>query len=182
MAGLFWFKLGVERGRVDGRQGGDGSGMGPSSARRCRLSPDDVRMARGLGFKPRSLPKIPPSPHQPWKAPVAEWVRDPHGRHRRRSARAGAGRPGHRSSCAPCCDSPFQQCLMSRQRRCRICHKRPPWRYKNCPPGVCKRCYHREIWPDRPAARAERKAAGAVGQDLDDDAWIDRLADLRQDL
>ncbi len=70
---------------------------------------------------------------------------------------------------------------MSRQRRCHICHKRPPWRYKNCPPGVCKRCYHREIWPDRPAARAERKAAAALGQDLDDETWIDNLADLSHD-
>ena len=48
---------------------------------------------------------------------------------------------------------------MSRQRRCRICHKRPPWRYKNCPPGICKRCYHAKIWVDRPAARRERKEA-----------------------
>ncbi len=64
---------------------------------------------------------------------------------------------------------------MGRQRRCRICHKRPPWRYKNCPPGVCKRCYHREIWPDRPPAREERKAAAVLGQDLDDEAWTGSL-------
>jgi hypothetical protein len=70
---------------------------------------------------------------------------------------------------------------MGRQRRCRICHKRPPWRYKNCPPGVCKRCYHRKIWPDRPAARAETKASAALHQDHDDDTWIDNLADLSHD-
>src|SRR5438445_12468274 len=46
--------------------------------------------------------------------------------------------------------------LMTRQRRCRICHERPPWHGKNCPPGICKRCYHREIWIDRPTARRER--------------------------
>ena len=21
----------------------------------------------------------------------------------------------------------------------------PPWRYRNCPPGICKRCYHRHV-------------------------------------
>ena len=70
---------------------------------------------------------------------------------------------------------------MGRQRRCRICHKRPPWRYKNCPTGVCKRCYHREIRADRPAARAEPKAAAALAHDIDDDTWIDNLADLSHD-
>jgi hypothetical protein len=48
---------------------------------------------------------------------------------------------------------------MTRQRRCHMCDKRPPWRNKNCPPGICKRCYHAEIWVDRPAARRERDAA-----------------------
>ena len=46
------------------------------AARRCRLSPADVRMAKELGLKPRSLLKNQPSPQQPWKAPIAEWVRD----------------------------------------------------------------------------------------------------------
>ncbi len=36
---------------------------------------------------------------------------------------------------------------------CRLCRKRPPWRYKNCPPGICKRCYHKYVWPERPEAR-----------------------------
>jgi hypothetical protein len=59
------------------------------AARRCRLSQDEVRMTRGLGFKPRSLLKNTPSPHQPWKAPTAEWVRDPYGRTVVESARRG---------------------------------------------------------------------------------------------
>jgi hypothetical protein len=45
---------------------------------------------------------------------------------------------------------------MSKQRLCRICKKRPPWKYKNCPPGICKRCYHKDVWPERPAARKQR--------------------------
>jgi hypothetical protein len=40
-----------------------------------------------------------------------------------------------------------------KQRKCRICKRRPPWRYKNCPPGICKRCYHRHVWPERPRYR-----------------------------
>jgi len=46
--------------------------------RRCRLSDDDIRMAKELGFKPRSLIKNIPSPSQKWKAPVREWVRSLH--------------------------------------------------------------------------------------------------------
>ncbi|WP_083856776.1 hypothetical protein [Nitrolancea hollandica] len=45
---------------------------------------------------------------------------------------------------------------MSKQRLCRICKKRPPWKYKNCPPGICKRCYHQHVWAERPAARSPR--------------------------
>ena len=44
--------------------------------RRCRLSDEEVRMARELGFKPKSLMKNIPSPSQKWKAPVGDWVRD----------------------------------------------------------------------------------------------------------
>jgi hypothetical protein len=46
----------------------------------------------------------------------------------------------------------------SRQRKCRICKKRPPWQYKNCPPGICKRCYHSKVWPQRPGrAKADQE-------------------------
>jgi hypothetical protein len=42
-------------------------------------------MAKELGFKPRSLLKNQPSPLQPRKAPVAEWVRDLYAKRQRRS-------------------------------------------------------------------------------------------------
>ena len=45
---------------------------------------------------------------------------------------------------------------MNKQPRCRICKKRPPWRHKNCPPGVCKRCYHEHMWPERLAEQSGR--------------------------
>ena len=71
--------------------------------------------------------------------------------------------------------------MMARPRRCRICRKRPPWRYKHCTPGVCKRCYHAEVWPDRPAAReqrrTERAAAGSIGATVYDPLAV--LADAR---
>ena len=55
------------------------------AARRCRLSPAEVRMAKELGFKPRSLLKNIPSKAEPWKGPVAEWVRDLYQKRQRRT-------------------------------------------------------------------------------------------------
>src|SRR5438270_6873910 len=46
--------------------------------RRCSLSDEEVRMALELGFQPESLIKNIPSPSQPWKLPVNEWVRSLH--------------------------------------------------------------------------------------------------------
>ncbi len=42
--------------------------------RRCRLSQEDIRMARELGLKPRSLIKNIPSPNQQWKLPIKQWI------------------------------------------------------------------------------------------------------------
>jgi hypothetical protein len=42
----------------------------------CRLSAEEVRMARELGLNPRKLVKNIPSPTQRWKLPVREWVRE----------------------------------------------------------------------------------------------------------
>ena len=55
---------------------------------------------------------------------------------------------------------------MSKQRRCRLCKQRPPWKGKNCPPGICKRCYHRHLWPDRPAVRTLRRAGADELEEL----------------
>ena len=43
--------------------------------RRCRLTDEEVRMAKQLGFRPKSLIQNIPSPSEQWKAPVNEWVR-----------------------------------------------------------------------------------------------------------
>jgi hypothetical protein len=47
--------------------------------RLCRLTAEDVRMARKLGLNPRTLIKNIPSPSQRWKASVRDWVRELHG-------------------------------------------------------------------------------------------------------
>ncbi|TMN21667.1 hypothetical protein [Lentibacillus cibarius] len=44
--------------------------------KRCRLNQADVRMAKDLGLKPKSLIKNIPSPQQSWKAPVKVWIRE----------------------------------------------------------------------------------------------------------
>jgi hypothetical protein len=44
--------------------------------RRCRLSQEDIRMARELGLKPRSLIKNIPSPNQQCKLPVKQWIQE----------------------------------------------------------------------------------------------------------
>jgi len=87
------------------------------AARRRRLSPSEVRMAKELGFKPRSRLKDVPSQAEPWKAPVAEWVRDLYEkrhpaaeqRRRRRERALGMVSPEPGAFCAPWCDSPFQE-------------------------------------------------------------------------
>jgi len=44
--------------------------------RRCRLSAEDVRMAKEMGLAPRSLIKNIPSKSQPWKSSVRVWIRE----------------------------------------------------------------------------------------------------------
>ncbi|HEY3454726.1 MAG TPA: hypothetical protein VGK64_09010 [Bryobacteraceae bacterium] len=55
--------------------------------RRCRLNDEEVRMAKALGFQPKSLIKNIPSPSQPWKAAVNEWVRSLY------EKKTGSGKP-----------------------------------------------------------------------------------------
>lgn len=60
----------------------------------------------------------------------------------------------------------------NKQRLCRICKKRTPWHYKNCPPGICKRCYHKHVWPERPAARTERDVIATEPEELVFDGYL----------
>ena len=47
-----------------------------AAKRHCRLSAEEVRMARQLGLNPRKLAKHVPTSAQLWKLPVGEWVRE----------------------------------------------------------------------------------------------------------
>lgn len=33
------------------------------------------------------------------------------------------------------------------------------WKDKNCPAGICRRCYHKHVWPDCPSARKHGQTA-----------------------
>lgn len=59
--------------------------------RRCRLSDEEVRMAKQLGFEPKSLIRNIPSTSEQWKAPVNEWVRSLY--EKETGAAAGASAP-----------------------------------------------------------------------------------------
>jgi hypothetical protein len=48
----------------------------PEAMRLCRLNPNDVEMARRLGFQPDALIRLRPSPKDRWKLPVNQWVRE----------------------------------------------------------------------------------------------------------
>lgn len=50
--------------------------MWQGAQKKCRLSQEDVALAKRLGLNPRSLIKNIPSPKEPWKAPVSEWLHE----------------------------------------------------------------------------------------------------------
>ncbi|MHC4199430.1 MAG: hypothetical protein ACYSU0_05515, partial [Planctomycetota bacterium] len=52
----------------------------------CRLSAEDVRMAKEMGLKPRKLVKNRANKSEPWKAPVKVWIRE---MYRKRQEKAG---------------------------------------------------------------------------------------------
>jgi hypothetical protein len=77
-----------------------------------------------------------------------------------------------------------------KQRRCRICKKRPVWTRGDVkdPGPVCKRCYHKHVWPER-KARAKGSNPAAPGIDtefglsdvIDPHPWFGDECDLIYD-
>lgn len=43
---------------------------------KCRLTDEDIALAKRLGLNPRSLIKNIPSKSEPWKAPVRDWLHE----------------------------------------------------------------------------------------------------------
>jgi hypothetical protein len=78
-----------------GKKAGKNGDEWLEAKRRCRLTDEEVRMAKELGFKPHSLIKNIPAKSQPWKAPVGEWIRDLHAKRFGESSKpVKAKRPG----------------------------------------------------------------------------------------
>ena len=48
--------------------------MWDEAKKKCRLSNEDIQLAKELGLNPRSLIKNIPSKSEPWKAPVKDWI------------------------------------------------------------------------------------------------------------
>lgn len=59
---------------------------------RCRLSAEDIRMAKEMGLNPRSLIKNIPSKSEPWKSPVRDWIREMYEKRQAKTARKKARR------------------------------------------------------------------------------------------
>jgi len=55
-----------------------------AAARKYRLSPDHVRMAKELGLNPKKLGKMAPNPQERWKEPLPEFIE---GLHQKRFSR-----------------------------------------------------------------------------------------------
>lgn len=58
--------------------------MWVEAKRRSRLSNEALALAKTMGLNPRKLMKNVPSPSQPWKAPVEQWVRELFAKHQHR--------------------------------------------------------------------------------------------------
>jgi len=67
----------------------------------CRLNMDDIRMAKELGFSPKSLIKNRPSPSQTCKLPVKDWIRELHEKRFGRKTPGPSDRADVRSQASP---------------------------------------------------------------------------------
>ncbi len=69
--------------------------------RRCGLNAETLQMAKELGLNPRSLIRKTPSKSQPWKAPVAVWIRELYRKCEEKAARRRAGREARVAGSGP---------------------------------------------------------------------------------
>lgn len=54
--------------------------------KKCRLSDEDIALAKRLGLNPRSLVKNIPSKSEPWKAPVRVWLHEIESKRQKKAA------------------------------------------------------------------------------------------------
>lgn len=55
--------------------------------KKCRLSAEDIRMAKEMGLNPKSLIKNIPNKKEQWKAPVKVWIREMYEERQEKAAR-----------------------------------------------------------------------------------------------
>lgn len=55
--------------------------------KKCRLSEEEIKMAKEMGLNPKSLIKNIPNKNEMWKAPVKVWIRDMYEERKRKSER-----------------------------------------------------------------------------------------------
>ena len=74
--------------------------MWAEAKKKCRLSDEDIALAKRLGLNPRSLIKNIPSKSEPWKAPVKDWLHEMDEKRQKkaaqkqkRKAKSGGGGP-----------------------------------------------------------------------------------------
>lgn len=53
--------------------------------KKCRLSSEDIKIAKELGLNPKSLMKNIPTKSEQWKAPISVWIREIQEERQRRS-------------------------------------------------------------------------------------------------
>ncbi|MCD8128426.1 MAG: hypothetical protein LUD54_02435 [Oscillospiraceae bacterium] len=60
--------------------------MWQEAKKKCRLSDEDIALAKRLGLNPRSLIKNIPSKSEPWKAPVKDWLHEIEAKRQKKAA------------------------------------------------------------------------------------------------
>lgn len=59
--------------------------FGDETKRKCRLGEEEIRMAKKMGLKPKSLIRNIPNKKEMWKAPVKDWIHDMYEKRQRKS-------------------------------------------------------------------------------------------------
>lgn len=59
--------------------------MWDEAKKKCRLSDEEICMAKEMGVNPKSLIKNIPSRSEMWKAPVKDWIHDMYDKRQRKS-------------------------------------------------------------------------------------------------
>ncbi len=72
----------------------------------CRLNTEDIRKAKELGFKPKSLIKNIPDKSKLWKAPVKIWIRELYEKKFGDSKSKSINKPGPKKKSKPPIEEP----------------------------------------------------------------------------